>query len=489
MKTVILQIFVAIWHIIQTYEEDPCTSYTDISDLLKRIPSYKQDVMPLCDNHLTTGWYRAGYLKMPTSPPSLGSCGTNYPYWLNGDHPPTNLMKNVKVCKVGTTNQCSQEIELSVKNCSSYMVYHLPKVNCCNSAYCFESDQKCTLDGPKDPTVSYHNLSWDREDRGVVSRYDPSVNLICKFTPLKNDSLFYDISWYVDDLEVVKGQTVTSHTLDRALLSAFDILKKNKTAGSMIHCVVGIKSAKEGSPCASKASPLFFAGIKVLTPQLYIKKGNSADLKLQLTIPYADETIMISGYATRAPQLIVTAKISKYTLLECDREYISFKRDDYMICEVWIKSYTYTERDSYETDDWKRIYSMSIHNHGYRDRVVSLQLRTRQTLGPGSRIFSNIKLQEIQVYIYSDEAPPKPTVPSITVPTSDDCAAKIFATITPSTPIMMTKNMTTSPTSPATAESTIVLNKTKCKKSKRSYSMRFIFRRVRILSKLVHVLI
>ncbi|XP_062618287.1 von Willebrand factor D and EGF domain-containing protein-like [Saccostrea cucullata] len=493
LKNVFLMIIVAIWDVCQTYEDDPCTSYNEISDLLKRSPSYNQDVMPLCDKHLTTGWYRAGYLKMPTSPPALGSCGTNYPVWLNGDHPSTNEMKNVTVCKVGTANPCSQEIDISVKNCSSYIVYQLPQVNCCNSAYCFESDQKCTLDVPKDPSVSYYNLSWNRKDFGRgFSRYDPSVNLICRFTPLKDDSLFYDISWYVDDLEVVKGQTVTSHTLDHALLSAFDILKKNKTAGSMIHCVVGRKPIEDGSSCAAKASPLFFAGIKVLTPQLYIKKGNSADLKLQLTIPYADETFVIpAGYAHSAQELIVIVNISTNTLLECDRDYMVYKRNDFMICEIRIEGYSYQERGNYGTDVWKRIYSMSIHNHNYgdvalSDRVVSLQLRTRSTHGSGSRIFSNIKLQEIQVNIYSDQAPPKPTVPSTTLPTSDDCAAVIFDTSTPSTPMMMTKNMTTSLTSQAaTTKSKIILNKTKCKKRKRT---RFYFCiRVRVLRNLVLV--
>ena len=63
-----------------------CSSdeYLTLGDLAKRNPSYVQDAVPLCDRYLSFGWYRAGFHQIPTTPPALLSCGTTYPYWMNG---------------------------------------------------------------------------------------------------------------------------------------------------------------------------------------------------------------------------------------------------------------------------------------------------------------------------------------------------------------------------------------------------------------------
>lgn len=62
-----------------------CLSPTILGDLAKRSPNYIQDAVPLCDRYLVEEWYVAVQHKMPTIVPDLGSCGTTYPVWLNGN--------------------------------------------------------------------------------------------------------------------------------------------------------------------------------------------------------------------------------------------------------------------------------------------------------------------------------------------------------------------------------------------------------------------
>ncbi|XP_061167223.1 uncharacterized protein LOC133176067 [Saccostrea echinata] len=143
------------------------------------------------------------------------------------------------------------------------MVYRLKPVDICASAYCFELSKDCVSDVPSDLLVSYHNVSWKEDIDGVITNYVPSVNLKCSFTPLADTSLFYEITWYVDNEEVVKSKTLAHDSLEDAILSSEHILNKQKKSGSMIYCLVGAKYKEKDIACKTGSSPLFFAGIKV----------------------------------------------------------------------------------------------------------------------------------------------------------------------------------------------------------------------------------
>lgn len=67
-------------------DSDPCSvgNHQELGDLLKRSTSFVVDSVPLCDRYLTPGWYSAPTFLMPTSPPTLGKCGTLYPFYMNG---------------------------------------------------------------------------------------------------------------------------------------------------------------------------------------------------------------------------------------------------------------------------------------------------------------------------------------------------------------------------------------------------------------------
>lgn len=66
------------------------------------------------------------------------------------------------------------------------------------------------------------------------TKHDPDVNLVCKFDRLPDETLFYDVTWYVDDTEVLTNQTVSSNSSDLALLTGSQMYVKGKKANSMV---------------------------------------------------------------------------------------------------------------------------------------------------------------------------------------------------------------------------------------------------------------
>ncbi|XP_062614469.1 oncoprotein-induced transcript 3 protein-like [Saccostrea cucullata] len=144
-STVLLFLLVLIsGNITLVIAQDPCSTsvYTELGDLAKRNPSYVQDSVPLCDRYIVRKWYRASYHKMPTSEPTLGMCGTLYPYWMNDSPPQSGETKAVTVCQVGFSSSCSKQHTVNAKNCGNFFVYELTPLDQCNSAYCFVLAQK-----------------------------------------------------------------------------------------------------------------------------------------------------------------------------------------------------------------------------------------------------------------------------------------------------------------------------------------------------------
>lgn len=89
-------------------------------------------------------------------------------------------------------------------------------------------------DVPSNLVVTYHGVTWKTHGQGVLRFHEPDVNLVCLFDRLPDDTLLYDVTWYVDDTEILTHQTVTSNTSDLALLKGTQILAKGKKANSMV---------------------------------------------------------------------------------------------------------------------------------------------------------------------------------------------------------------------------------------------------------------
>lgn len=87
-----------------------------------------------------TGWYRitgdAGN-QIPESSPSIYSCGTDAPGWLNGTHPDVeDGAVPMQVCFNWSGNQCRWAASIEVVNCGGFFLYHLPDTPVCSLRYC-----------------------------------------------------------------------------------------------------------------------------------------------------------------------------------------------------------------------------------------------------------------------------------------------------------------------------------------------------------------
>lgn len=87
---------------------------------------------------------------------------------------------------------------------------------------------------PRNIEVKYHGVSWTSSEPKAVTLHDPDVNFACHFDRLSDLSLYYDVTWYVDDTEIIAGQTVSSNSSDIPLLFGTQMLAKGKKANSMV---------------------------------------------------------------------------------------------------------------------------------------------------------------------------------------------------------------------------------------------------------------
>jgi len=79
---------------------------------------------------------------MPTSCIQKYHCGTNAPVWLNGALPSVAEGEAPRTACINYGNAalgpkcCNRKLNIKVKNCNGFYVYHLSRVPGCSIAYC-----------------------------------------------------------------------------------------------------------------------------------------------------------------------------------------------------------------------------------------------------------------------------------------------------------------------------------------------------------------
>ena len=89
-------------------------------------------------------WYRmkmpAG-VKIPEHVVDEEHCGTHATGWLRGTHPMTpHTTVSRTVCFNWSSNSCWKQIDIQIRNCSGFYVYHLPATPSCSLRYCSVND-------------------------------------------------------------------------------------------------------------------------------------------------------------------------------------------------------------------------------------------------------------------------------------------------------------------------------------------------------------
>ena len=122
---------------------DPCATHREINDPF-RSTGYviEPGDFTICDKNLKVGWYRfvsevGGTL--PDSKIDPGHCGTIAPIWMRGQHPSAadGIVDRVACVNFnGMLNGCLVVINIKVKNCNGFFVYHLQPPHGCAASYC-----------------------------------------------------------------------------------------------------------------------------------------------------------------------------------------------------------------------------------------------------------------------------------------------------------------------------------------------------------------
>ncbi|CAC5381262.1 unnamed protein product [Mytilus coruscus] len=132
----------------QKIGDNICLNVTALDDVSKRGTSCLGTELSnmVCDRQLVEGWYVASHegelLEMPTTCPSMLSCGTSGGIWLNGNHPKeVNSTVTVAACRRGFPTDvdecCAERIPIQVRNCGSFYAYYLKYTTGCHHGYCF----------------------------------------------------------------------------------------------------------------------------------------------------------------------------------------------------------------------------------------------------------------------------------------------------------------------------------------------------------------
>ena len=120
---------------------DVCQIHTVLKDVDRNVSNTVNTYK--CDSNLQPGWYRflnASGIRMPTTCPPKGRCGTAFPGWWSGAHPTVNEgVVTRKVC-FHRRDCCNPERFGKVKNCGSFYVYYLKKAPGCPYRYCYTSN-------------------------------------------------------------------------------------------------------------------------------------------------------------------------------------------------------------------------------------------------------------------------------------------------------------------------------------------------------------
>ncbi|XP_048743365.1 von Willebrand factor D and EGF domain-containing protein-like isoform X2 [Ostrea edulis] len=390
-----------------TVTQDPCQTgnHQELGDALKRSPDYAMDATPICDRYLLEGWYTAPSRVMPRSAPGLGFCNTLYPYWMKGT-PPAEVGQeiDVEICGVGFSS-CDKSFTVKVKRCPSFLVYRLLPLDSCNSAYCFENTGNCVSETPTGIEVVYHGVSYTSKTDGGVIQHEPVINLLCRFTPLLDSTLFYHVDWYVNKTRVLENQTVDSTALDKAVFSTQDLYVAGEKLGCSIHCIVGAKKTIAESPCNSSSSALFYAGIEVLTPVLNMSRKGQTTLRIRPTIPYASQTLEFQNQNEKleiSQPLYINLEFPSTIQSACVVDGTSPN-----LCEMKLPSFKYSERHKYgNTSLWYKEYAMTVYNRddlGYAiQNSMILRLKTGGQGANAATVFEQTALPDIPINIHDD---------------------------------------------------------------------------------------
>ncbi|KAL3846697.1 hypothetical protein ACJMK2_017665, partial [Sinanodonta woodiana] len=110
----------------------------------------------------------------------------------------------------------------------------------------------------------------------------PKLFFSCEFAKSRDENLFYQIVWCVNDQDIMKTEPMPYSKIENANLTEDDLRRSGFKLDINIKCRVYYS----GSMVKEMTSPEFWAGIKIITPAITIKQGQIGEIHLQSTVPF-----------------------------------------------------------------------------------------------------------------------------------------------------------------------------------------------------------
>jgi len=247
---------------------------------------------PVCDRDLDAGWYRfqspAGNL-LPTECPGGNYCGTQIPVWMKGTVPSVHQgIVATTACINQDRECCIGELDIAVRNCSSFVTYRLAPTPGCNMGYCVGEGVPCpeglaSSNGytPCDFTVKMEKVVLTQGTNALQSEIVFHCNPVLKDV-IVPDSIEIDVKWFVD------GENVLSEAFNAKDKVSGTLNEEHWRMGQTIYCEAQAKHNIVGARTERKKSEEQFAGLVVTSgsgPLEVFEGGAPSLISITSTIP------------------------------------------------------------------------------------------------------------------------------------------------------------------------------------------------------------
>ncbi|XP_069129089.1 von Willebrand factor D and EGF domain-containing protein-like [Argopecten irradians] len=387
-----------------TADVDPCQEGRHvIMDDPTRFTTYVTDPSSAeCgDIDIVVQWYRIPFGFLATTPPPLNRCGTRYPVWVTPETLPAIGESSLgRICLRTTSDNCRADGSIEVKNCGSFYVYELVRLNSywCPLGYCLEADSSILVLPSVTPSLT--------DDTTVVDGNEYSSKTIlftCTMeanTGVDRTALFYDVIWYINGREVKRRTALTYTTLQSDGTLRENEWTTSYTLAMQIACAVeAMSTASTGTGNFEKSAP-FFAGIVTELSADTLQENGELELRVRITVPIG------CMYDPRHENNIKTYEQNNCFL------YVRVVRPepDTDLCTLGgLNSHTLIQKGCgihiYHTD-WTATHVITVRgspdnivNSGYR--LAKLQLRTDQVFI--HETWTNVLSDNIEIHVHDDD--------------------------------------------------------------------------------------
>ncbi|XP_060572538.1 uncharacterized protein LOC132730597 [Ruditapes philippinarum] len=289
-----LQFGMAMVLIFGFFEYSCSDQVHELTDVRRRGPSYviKSSSEPaISDSTLASGWYVAKdsarfYTLVNGTAPAFAHCGTVNPIYIKDTVGKLEQGKEypLTACLVNFDNSCEESYKIKIRKCGQEIQYYLLPTDG-TSAYCFEPTS-LAVEAPAPNYKIPDNIlvSVALMYRRTKLSSEPELDFKCNFASAST-LYYYEVSWVINGRIEKTFSPVKIHGVDGTNLNETSIRSLGFKFGISIQCAVRISSTVTGNQTNPQMSDKFYAGIKILTPQLTLSSGSSSYITMQPTIP------------------------------------------------------------------------------------------------------------------------------------------------------------------------------------------------------------